>query len=169
MQETRETRIQSLGRRILWRREWQPIPVFLPGKFHGQKHWQAISWGRKESDLTEHTAHIPPFLDLVLLGDGSTNPYVAEDNLWPGWHPSEGSQTSLLPRHHAPSSSMQREVQLASTWWQGLWDREQVCTAAPELLYLDHSGNRNGNPLHSMDSGDWLSAVHGVAKESDMT
>ena len=81
MQETQETRIQSLGRRILWRREWQPIPVFLPGKFHGQKRWQAISWGRKESDMTEHTAHIPPFLDLVLLGDGSTNPYVAEDNL----------------------------------------------------------------------------------------
>ena len=23
--------------KILWRREWQPIPVFLPGKFHGQR------------------------------------------------------------------------------------------------------------------------------------
>ena len=41
-------------------------------------------WDREESDTTKHTAHIPPFLDLVLLGDGSTNPYVAEDNLGPG-------------------------------------------------------------------------------------
>ena len=22
--------------RITWRRKWQPTPVFLPGKFHGQ-------------------------------------------------------------------------------------------------------------------------------------
>ena len=22
---------------ILWRRKWQPTPVFLPGEFHGQK------------------------------------------------------------------------------------------------------------------------------------
>ena len=24
-------------RRISWRRKWQPTPVFLPGKFHGQR------------------------------------------------------------------------------------------------------------------------------------
>ena len=24
-------------RKILWRRNWQPTPVFLPGKFHGQR------------------------------------------------------------------------------------------------------------------------------------
>ena len=24
-------------RKILWRRAWQPTPVFLPGKFHGQR------------------------------------------------------------------------------------------------------------------------------------
>ena len=25
-------------RMIPWRREWQPIPVFLPGEFHGQRN-----------------------------------------------------------------------------------------------------------------------------------
>ena len=24
-------------RKIPWRREWQPTPVFLPGEFHGQR------------------------------------------------------------------------------------------------------------------------------------
>ena len=24
-------------RKIPWRRKWQPIPIFLPGKFHGQR------------------------------------------------------------------------------------------------------------------------------------
>ena len=34
--------------------EWQPTPVFLPGKFHGQWSLAGYSpWGRKELDTTE--------------------------------------------------------------------------------------------------------------------
>ena len=41
-------------RKILWKREWQPTPVFLPGEFHGQKNLVGYSpWGGKESDMTE--------------------------------------------------------------------------------------------------------------------
>ena len=36
-------------------RAWQPTPVFLPGKFHGQRGLAGYSpWGHKESDVTEH-------------------------------------------------------------------------------------------------------------------
>ena len=28
-------------RKILWRRKWQPAPIFLPGKFHGREGRQA--------------------------------------------------------------------------------------------------------------------------------
>ena len=42
--------------KIPWRRKWQPTPVFLPGKFCGQRGLVGYSlWGRKESDTTEHT------------------------------------------------------------------------------------------------------------------
>ena len=42
--------------KILWRRKWQPTPVFLPGNFHGQSSLVGYSpWGRKEWDMTEHT------------------------------------------------------------------------------------------------------------------
>ena len=45
--------------KIPWRREWQPTPVLLPGKFHGQRSLAGYSpWGCKESDRTEHT-HLP--------------------------------------------------------------------------------------------------------------
>ena len=27
----------SVFGKILWKREWQPTPVFLPGEFHGQE------------------------------------------------------------------------------------------------------------------------------------
>ena len=40
--------------KILWRRAWQPTPVFLPGEFHGQRSLVGYSpWGQKESDMTE--------------------------------------------------------------------------------------------------------------------
>ena len=32
MQETQELQVPSLGQEDPWRREWQPTPVFLPGK-----------------------------------------------------------------------------------------------------------------------------------------
>ena len=35
-------------RKIPWRRKWQPTPVFLPGKSHGEKHLAGYSpWGHK--------------------------------------------------------------------------------------------------------------------------
>ena len=34
--------------------EWQPTPVFLPGKSHGQRSLVGYSqWGYKELDMTE--------------------------------------------------------------------------------------------------------------------
>ena len=37
-----------------WRRKWQPIPVFLPGKSHGRRSLEGCSpWGRWGSDTTE--------------------------------------------------------------------------------------------------------------------
>ena len=43
-----------------WRRKWQPTPVFLPGKFHGQRSWWATVHGVAESDTTEHIHIMPP-------------------------------------------------------------------------------------------------------------
>ena len=43
------------------RRKWQPAPVFLPEKFHGQRNIVGYSpWGLKELDTTEHTT-LGPF------------------------------------------------------------------------------------------------------------
>ena len=41
-------------KKIPWRRKWQPIPVFLPGKFHGQSLAGYSPQGHKASDTTEH-------------------------------------------------------------------------------------------------------------------
>ena len=65
-------------RKILWRRNWPPTPVFLPGEFHGQRKNLAgpSLWGRKESDKTEQLTHkcistlymcILPHMQIILI------------------------------------------------------------------------------------------------------
>ena len=50
----RTSGFDSWVRKIPWSRAWQPPPVFLPGKFHGQRSLVGYSpWGRKESDTAE--------------------------------------------------------------------------------------------------------------------
>ena len=42
--------------KIPWRRKWQPTPIFLPGKPHGQRSLVGYSpWGHEDSDRTEVT------------------------------------------------------------------------------------------------------------------
>ena len=44
------------SRKTPWRRKWQPTPVFLPGKSHGQRSLADYSpWGLKESNNWAHT------------------------------------------------------------------------------------------------------------------
>ena len=45
----------TLVRKSPWSRKWQPTPVFLAGKLHGERSLTGYSsWGGKESDRTKH-------------------------------------------------------------------------------------------------------------------
>ena len=44
-----------------WSRKWQPTPVFLPGKSHGERSPVGYSlWGPKESDNWAHNMSLKP-------------------------------------------------------------------------------------------------------------
>ena len=48
--------------KIPWRRKWQPTPVFLPGKSHGQKSQGGVqSMGSQELDTTQGLNHHQDF------------------------------------------------------------------------------------------------------------
>ena len=51
---------------ILWRRKWEPTPIFLPGKSQRQSSLVGyIPWGRKELDFTEHAiAYIYYYINI---------------------------------------------------------------------------------------------------------
>ena len=56
----------------LWRRQWHPTPVLLPGKSHGRRGLVGCSpWGRYESDTT---GQLHFHFSLSLIGEGNDNP-----------------------------------------------------------------------------------------------
>ena len=56
----------------MWRRQWHPTPVLLPGESHGWRGLVGCSpWGRKESDTTEQL-HF--HFSLSCIGGGNGNP-----------------------------------------------------------------------------------------------
>ena len=58
-----ETLFDPWVRKIPWRREWLPTPVFLPGESQGQRSLVSYRpWGHKELDMTEQLT-----FSLVLL------------------------------------------------------------------------------------------------------
>ena len=58
--------------KIPWRRAWHPTPVFLPGKFHGQR--SLVVHGVAEPDMTErlrkhrNTALAPKYRHVYMHG-----------------------------------------------------------------------------------------------------
>ena len=52
----RKCGFHSWVRKILWRRKWQPTPVFLPGKFYVQRSLAGdSSWGHRSARYTLET------------------------------------------------------------------------------------------------------------------
>ena len=55
-------------RKIFWRRKWQPTPVLLPGKSHGQSSLAGYSpWGRKKFGLDWATSLSLSALNILLF------------------------------------------------------------------------------------------------------
>ena len=60
------------GSQSIWRRQWHPTPVLLPGKSHGWRSLVGCSpWGREESDMTERL-HF--HFSLSCIGEGNGSP-----------------------------------------------------------------------------------------------
>ena len=88
--------------KILWRREWQPNPVFLPGESHTGAWRAPVHWVRRESDTTEQLT-----LSLQVRGSdvGVTHPVVQFLRLRPAsqQHGRVRLQKPLCPLiHHIP-------------------------------------------------------------------
>ena len=69
----RRPRFNPYVEKIPWRRKWQPVPVFMPGEFHGQQPVVLQSMGWQESSLTEQLM-LPLFISCWYLGEPNNSP-----------------------------------------------------------------------------------------------
>ena len=74
--------------KILWRRKWQPIPVFSPGKSHGQR-----SLGLQSVGVTKSWARLNDFHSLHTLFTQLPVDSLSDD--------SQGSSYTCVLRHRA--------------------------------------------------------------------
>ena len=96
---------------IPWRRKWQTIPVFLPGKSHGQKSLASYSpGGHKESDMTQATNTLIQIgacrrsLGRVKGVDSSGNGDISSVPLGPkSWRVNEWQEAPLGSKGHERS------------------------------------------------------------------
>ena len=104
--------------KIPWSWKWQPIPVFLPGKFHGQRTLRGYSpWSHKELDMTEWLNNfLLGFLGWVVVknlpanaGDKKDPGLMAESERFPGIGNGNPFQYSCL------ENSIDRGV-----WWSSI-------------------------------------------------
>ena len=74
--------------KILWRRAWQPTPVFLPGQSHGQRSLAGYGpWRLKELDMNKVTQHAHRTFPAPVIAPFSEKQYAGCQAL-PGWKPS---------------------------------------------------------------------------------
>ena len=111
-------------RGLMWRRQWHPTPVLLPGKSHGWRSLVGCSpWGREESDTTERL-HF--HFSLSCIGEGNGNPLQCsclenprDGGAW--WDAVYGVTQSRtrLKRLSSSSSSSSRDLMNVETETEG--------------------------------------------------
>ena len=77
---SRGHRLDPWVRKMPWRRKWQPTPVFLPGKCHGERSLAGYSpWSHKELDMTEHAFKLGVIRRAKTLLKNLTPPFWERD------------------------------------------------------------------------------------------
>ena len=116
--------------KISWRRKWQPTPVFLPGKSHGQRSLAGMwAWGHKRlgHDLvTEHVCTLPAIV---------SGTYVS------GIGPTPWQRPCHMTRRHRTMCS---EEPSWNNWKERYSDMGAICQAAQTITAIQrckaHSG-----------------------------
>ena len=68
--------------RNTWSRNWQPAPVFLPRKCHGQRSlWTVHRVTKSWTELSTHTYRIQIFPNSVKVGPNKLNQLFTESKI----------------------------------------------------------------------------------------
>ena len=139
----------ALARYLMWRRQWQPTPVLLPGKSHGRRSLVGCSpWGRKSrKPLTDFTFTFPfHALGKEMATHSSVLAWRIPGTGEPGGLPSMGS-------HRVGHNWSDLAAAAADTWWK--WKGEWK-----SWLKTQHSENEDhGIWSHHFMANRWGNSV----------
>ena len=90
--QCRRCRFNSLVRKIPWRRAWQPIPVLLPGKSHGQRRLLVYS----QSMGIQRVGHDWACMHNPILYSKLDSIYTSVHCIYRSWKNSEGYHNKLM-------------------------------------------------------------------------
>ena len=135
----------------IWRKQWQPTPVLLPGKSHGQRSLVGCSpWGWEESDMTERL-HF--HFSFSCIGEENGNPLQCSclENPRDGgaWWTAvyEVAQSRTRLKRPSSSSSMVKCISsYAVTWFHCLslhslsWQHQQFKNHSSYIYEGTHIG-----------------------------
>ena len=134
----------------MWRRQWHPTPVLLPGKSHGWRSLVGCSpWGREESDMTQRL-HFD--FSLSCIGEGNGNPL----------------QCSCLenPRDGGAWWAAVHGVTQSRTRLKRLGSGGNVGEASQQYyVWCDNVVSNSCDPMDCISSG---SSVHGISQASTL-
>ena len=121
----------------VWRRQWRPTPVLLPGNSHGQRSLVGCSsWGRKQSETNEQL-HFH-FL-LSCIGEGTGNPlqcFCLENPRDGGaWWAAVYGVAQSRTRLKRLSSSSSRSCRQTSRLWRKCEIFEKVLVSSTPFLF----------------------------------
>ena len=113
-------------RKIPWRRNWQPTPIFLPGKSHGKTSLVGCSpWGGKRVGLNDSNNNY------------SRNKWISWD--FPRWRESVLGNLELFPKEclFSPLSCLWM-VPAAFLMWQRLYSTQNCFSSFVDDSVLFH-------------------------------
>ena len=162
MQEKQEMQVQSLGHKIPWRRRWQPTPVFLLGKSHGERSLVGYSpRGRKSLTWLNDWAHTYTHTHTHT----HTNTYI----FFPHWH-----NATILSTQFDTESIFFFELSNYHhmSFPGGLDGKESTCNEEMGSIPGSRRSPRKGDGYlsryfcleNSVDRGAWRATARGVSK-----
>ena len=133
------------SRKIPWRRECLPTPVFLPGEFHGQRSLEGSGpWGRKESDTTEQVTlslSLRRVTSQVVNKDSS--PLPAGQLSWPAWLSSRHTQRTQVPS--GPASFLSDHILAQTSQWICISSQHPSVSTLIAVLLMVHQAETQGS------------------------
>ena len=152
-------------RKIPWRRKWQPTPIFLPGKFHGQRNLESFSSGIAKSQTCNMQAACNALTPGSVAGEGSSRGHLCPSH--PPLRPPAAFPPLQVPRNCPHDTHGLKGKRRASTQGQTLLFAQAV-TTTHRFTHVQGHIKTFRDPIFTSTSWAPFSIKKNITKENSL-